>query len=151
MLEWMGLIFYYYDGLQPKMRAGIINEHECIYRGKQRRKRDSIEQKLRETSHVIIKRKLGWSSVQWDFICNNSQASLVGILATLNCQVGYGVSISRVKITLILSLFKKIIFKGYVFICELRDSVRFLKFSKFEYHINLCRLKFCFYIMKTSN
>ena len=29
MLEWMGLNFYYYDGLQPKMRAGIINEHEC--------------------------------------------------------------------------------------------------------------------------
>ena len=26
----MGLNFYYYDGLQPKMRAGIINEHECI-------------------------------------------------------------------------------------------------------------------------
>ena len=30
MLEWMGLNFYYYDGLQPKIRAGIINEHECI-------------------------------------------------------------------------------------------------------------------------
>ena len=30
MLEWVGLNFYYYDGLQPKMRAGIINEHECI-------------------------------------------------------------------------------------------------------------------------
>ena len=27
----MGLNFYYYDGLQPKMRAAIINEHECIY------------------------------------------------------------------------------------------------------------------------
>ena len=26
----MGLNFYYCDGLQPKMRAGIINEHECI-------------------------------------------------------------------------------------------------------------------------
>ena len=25
----MGLNFYYNDGLQPKMRAGIINEHEC--------------------------------------------------------------------------------------------------------------------------
>ena len=25
----MGLNFYYYDGLQPKMRAAIINEHEC--------------------------------------------------------------------------------------------------------------------------
>ena len=25
----MGLNFYYYDGLQPKMSAGIINEHEC--------------------------------------------------------------------------------------------------------------------------
>ena len=25
----MGLNFYYYVGLQPKMRAGIINEHEC--------------------------------------------------------------------------------------------------------------------------
>ena len=25
----MGLDFYYYDGLQPEMRAGIINEHEC--------------------------------------------------------------------------------------------------------------------------
>ena len=62
-----------------------------------REERDSIEQKLRETSHVIIKRKLGWSSVQWDFICNNSQASLVGILATLNCQVGYRVTISRVQ------------------------------------------------------
>ena len=31
MLEWMGLNFYYYDGLQPKIRAGIINEHECKY------------------------------------------------------------------------------------------------------------------------
>ena len=31
VLEWMGLNFYYNDGLQPKMRAGIINEHECIY------------------------------------------------------------------------------------------------------------------------
>ena len=29
MLEWMGHNFYYYDGLQPKIRAGIINEHEC--------------------------------------------------------------------------------------------------------------------------
>ena len=29
VLEWMGLNFYYYDGLQPEMRAGIINEHEC--------------------------------------------------------------------------------------------------------------------------
>ena len=29
MLEWMGLNFYHYDGLQPKIRAGIINEHEC--------------------------------------------------------------------------------------------------------------------------
>ena len=25
----MGLNFYYNDGLQPKIRAGIINEHEC--------------------------------------------------------------------------------------------------------------------------
>jgi hypothetical protein len=25
----MGLIFYYYDGLQPKMTAGMIKEHEC--------------------------------------------------------------------------------------------------------------------------
>ena len=32
MLEWMGLNFYYYDGLQPKIRAGIINEHECSTR-----------------------------------------------------------------------------------------------------------------------
>ena len=30
MLEWMGLNFYYNDGLQPKIREGIINEHECI-------------------------------------------------------------------------------------------------------------------------
>ena len=29
VLEWMGLNFYYYDGLQPEMSAGIINEHEC--------------------------------------------------------------------------------------------------------------------------
>ena len=27
----MGLNFYYYDGLQPEMRAGIINEHECTF------------------------------------------------------------------------------------------------------------------------
>ena len=27
----MGLYFYYYDGLQPKMSPGIINEHECIW------------------------------------------------------------------------------------------------------------------------
>ena len=25
----MGLNFQYNDGLQPKIRAGIINEHEC--------------------------------------------------------------------------------------------------------------------------
>ena len=25
----MGLNFQYYDGLQPNIRAGIINEHEC--------------------------------------------------------------------------------------------------------------------------
>ena len=25
----MGLNFYYHDGLQQKMSAGIINEHEC--------------------------------------------------------------------------------------------------------------------------
>ena len=31
MLEWTGLNSYYYDGLQPKMRAAIINEHECRY------------------------------------------------------------------------------------------------------------------------
>ena len=30
VLEWMGLNFYYYDGLQPEMRVGIINEHEFI-------------------------------------------------------------------------------------------------------------------------
>ena len=29
VLEWMELNFQYYDGLQPKIRAGIINEHEC--------------------------------------------------------------------------------------------------------------------------
>ena len=29
VLEGMGLNFYYYDGLQPKISAGIINEHEC--------------------------------------------------------------------------------------------------------------------------
>ena len=33
VLEWMGLNFYYYDGLQPKMSTGIINEHECIFFG----------------------------------------------------------------------------------------------------------------------
>ena len=33
VLEWMGLNFYYYDGLQPEMRAGIINEHECTSTG----------------------------------------------------------------------------------------------------------------------
>ena len=27
----MGLNFQYYDGLQSKIRAGIINEHECTY------------------------------------------------------------------------------------------------------------------------
>ena len=26
-----GTQFFYYDGLQPKMRAGMINEHECTY------------------------------------------------------------------------------------------------------------------------
>ena len=31
VLEWMGLNFYYNDGLQSKMRAGIINEHECSH------------------------------------------------------------------------------------------------------------------------
>ena len=29
MLEWLGLNFYDFDGLQPEMRVGIINEHEC--------------------------------------------------------------------------------------------------------------------------
>ena len=29
----MGLNFYYYDGLQPKISPGIINEHECILTG----------------------------------------------------------------------------------------------------------------------
>ena len=27
----MGLNFYYFECLQPKMRAGIINEHECTF------------------------------------------------------------------------------------------------------------------------
>ena len=27
----MGLNFYYYDGLQPKMSAGMIKLHECIF------------------------------------------------------------------------------------------------------------------------
>ena len=27
----MELNLYYYDGLQPEMSAGIINEHECIW------------------------------------------------------------------------------------------------------------------------
>ena len=27
----MGLNFYYYDGLQPKMSVGMIKEHECTY------------------------------------------------------------------------------------------------------------------------
>ena len=31
VLGWMGLNFYCYDGLQPKMSAGMINEHECMY------------------------------------------------------------------------------------------------------------------------
>ena len=31
VLEWMGLNFYYYDGLQPEMSVGIINEHECSW------------------------------------------------------------------------------------------------------------------------
>ena len=31
VLEWMGLNFQYHDGLQPKIRAGIINEHECTW------------------------------------------------------------------------------------------------------------------------
>ena len=31
VLEWMGLNIQYYDGLQPKIRAGIINEHERRY------------------------------------------------------------------------------------------------------------------------
>ena len=31
MLEWMGLNFYDYDSLQPKMSAGIINEHELLF------------------------------------------------------------------------------------------------------------------------
>ena len=26
-----GFNFYYNDGLQPKIMAGIINEHECIF------------------------------------------------------------------------------------------------------------------------
>ena len=30
VLDLMGLNFYNYDSLQPKMRAAIINEHECI-------------------------------------------------------------------------------------------------------------------------
>ena len=30
MLEWMGLNSYYYDGLQPKMNAGMIKLHECM-------------------------------------------------------------------------------------------------------------------------
>ena len=25
--------FYYYDGLQPEMRVGIVNEHECTSTG----------------------------------------------------------------------------------------------------------------------
>ena len=29
----MGLNFYYCDGLQPKMSAGIINAHECTWPG----------------------------------------------------------------------------------------------------------------------
>ena len=28
-LEFMGLNFYYYGGLQPKMRVGMIKLHEC--------------------------------------------------------------------------------------------------------------------------
>ena len=31
VFEWMGLNFYYYDGLQPKTSAGMINEHECMW------------------------------------------------------------------------------------------------------------------------
>ena len=27
----MGLNFYYHDGLQPRMGAGIINDHECKF------------------------------------------------------------------------------------------------------------------------
>ena len=30
VLEWMGLNLYYHDGLQPKMSAEMIKEHECI-------------------------------------------------------------------------------------------------------------------------
>ena len=29
MLEWLGLNSYHYDGLQPKMSAGMIEKHEC--------------------------------------------------------------------------------------------------------------------------
>ena len=31
VLEWKGLNSYHYDGLQPKMSAGIKNEHECTH------------------------------------------------------------------------------------------------------------------------
>ena len=41
MLEWMGLNIYYYDGLQPKMSAGIINEHECIIRSSSYSQKDN--------------------------------------------------------------------------------------------------------------
>ena len=30
MLEWMGLNFYHYDGLQPKISLGTIKEHENL-------------------------------------------------------------------------------------------------------------------------
>ena len=30
VLEWMGLDFYYYDGLQPKMSGGMIKETLAI-------------------------------------------------------------------------------------------------------------------------
>ena len=43
MLEWMGLNFQYYGGLQPKIRVGIINEHECTSQRSYMKERISFE------------------------------------------------------------------------------------------------------------
>ena len=55
----MGLDFYYYVGLQPKMSAGIINEHKCMFK----------------SYAAIIVQKLFWKAMQGSTFHNQQIAN----------------------------------------------------------------------------
>ena len=70
----MGLNFYYNAGLQPKMRAGIINEHECTY----------FITKLEHTDLDFFVKKNNTCSIRLSRVFNEVKVLALNTLLNLN-------------------------------------------------------------------